>query len=144
MYHLHLILKDREEPPTEEEKDIAAGKKTLDKVRAAKYLVEIEKASTSFVDLFNQQHWHATVCFHHCDVHFTHCSSHRSKIGISKSLSNSLRIGSLLAASPLMKLRNLSFSVSLRIPTCDCLSESPTVVPSKNVLCRWVKIWSKK
>jgi hypothetical protein len=144
MHHLYLILKDREEPPTEEEKEIAAGKKTLDQARAAEYLVEMEKASTGIVNLFNQQHQHAAVCFYHQKVHLTHHSPHRSKIGIRKSSSNSSQIGSLLVTSPLTKLRNPSFGISSNIPTCGRLSEYPTVGPSKNALCRWVKIRSKE
>jgi len=68
MYRLHLILKGRDEPPTQEEKDIAAGKKTIDPARAAEYLVELEKASTSIVNLFNRQHQHAVVHFLHWSV----------------------------------------------------------------------------
>src|SRR5882762_1782825 len=136
MHCLYLILKDQEEPPTEEEKDIAAGKKSLDQACAAEYLVEMEKASMSIINLFNQQHQHAAVCFYHQKVHFTHHSPHRSKIGIRKSLSNSSQIGLLLVTSPLMKLRNLSFGISSNIPTCGYLSKYPTVGLSKNVLCR--------
>jgi len=68
MYCLHLILKGQDEQPTQEEKEeknIAASKKTVDPAHAAEYLVELEKASTSIVNLFNQQHQHAAVCFLH-------------------------------------------------------------------------------
>jgi hypothetical protein len=115
MHRLYLILKDRDELPTEEEKDIAAGKKTIDPAHAAKYLFELEKASTSIVDLFNQQHQHAAVCLPDWEVYLTHRLSPRSKTGIRKSLSNSLPIGSLFATSPLMKSRNPSFGGFLNI-----------------------------
>ena len=65
MYCLYLLLKDRDEPVTEEEMDIAAGKKTIDPAQAADYLVKLEKASTSIVNLFNQQHQATTVWFLH-------------------------------------------------------------------------------
>jgi hypothetical protein len=65
MYRLYLLLKDRDEPVTEEEMDIAAGKKTIDPARAADYLAKLEKASTSIVNLFNQQHQATTVWFLH-------------------------------------------------------------------------------
>lgn len=61
MYRLYLLLKDRAEPPTDEEKAIAAGHKSLNAATAAEYLKHLEKASTNIVDLFNQQHQQAAV-----------------------------------------------------------------------------------
>jgi hypothetical protein len=68
MYHLHLILKGQDEPPMQEEKDIAASKKIVDPARAAEYLVKLKKALIIIVNLFNQQHQHAAVRFLHWSV----------------------------------------------------------------------------
>lgn len=65
MYCLYLLLKDQDEPVMEEEMDIAARKKTIDPARAANYLVKLKKASTSIVNLLNQQHQATTVWFIH-------------------------------------------------------------------------------
>ena len=61
MYRLYLLLKDRAEPPTDEEKDIAGGRKSLDAAKAAEYVKHLEKSSTNIVNLFNQQHQQAAV-----------------------------------------------------------------------------------
>jgi hypothetical protein len=61
MYRLFLLLKGRKEPPTDEEKAIAAGEMVLDPTKATEYLVQLDKASTSIVDIFTQQHQHAAV-----------------------------------------------------------------------------------
>jgi hypothetical protein len=61
MYRLYLLLKHRAEPPTDEEKAIAARLKSLDAATAAEYLKHLEKASTNIVNLFNQQHQQAAV-----------------------------------------------------------------------------------
>jgi len=63
MYRLFLLLKDRNEPPTDEEKAIASGTKILDPAKATEYLARLEKASTNVVDIFTQQHQRAAV--HH-------------------------------------------------------------------------------
>lgn len=55
MYWLYSVLKNRSEPPTEDERLIASGKKMLDPATAAEYLVQLEKASNTLVDAFNQQ-----------------------------------------------------------------------------------------
>lgn len=47
MHRLYLILKDRYQPPTEEEKDIAAAKKTIDAARAG-----ARRARESLVNYF--------------------------------------------------------------------------------------------
>ena len=63
MYRLFLLLKDHEEPPTDEEKAIAAGEKDLDPAKTTEYLAQLEKASTSIVYMFTQQHQHAVVSY---------------------------------------------------------------------------------
>jgi hypothetical protein len=55
MYRLYIVLKDRATLPTEEEVEIASGKKTLDPAMAAEYLGKLEKASNSIVAAFKQQ-----------------------------------------------------------------------------------------
>jgi hypothetical protein len=83
MYWLFLLLKDRIEPPNEEEKAIAAGRKSLDAATAAEYLKQLEKASTNIVDLFNQQNWQAAVSsFPHSHLQLICNIDHRSKAGI--------------------------------------------------------------
>jgi hypothetical protein len=61
VYQLYLVLKGRKEPPTDDEIAIASGKKTLDPAKAAKYLVKLEKASATLVDVFAQQNQKAAV-----------------------------------------------------------------------------------
>lgn len=61
MYRLYLILKDRSEPPTEEEKAVAAGRQTLDPTKAAEYLEQLQRASTGIVEAFKNQHQNAAV-----------------------------------------------------------------------------------
>ena len=93
MYRLFLILKDHEEPLTDEEVAIASGNKTLDPTKAAEYLVKLEKASATIVDAFAKQNRQAAV--------HTHCSLFgdlltkyfRILIGIRKHLSGSLLNG---------------------------------------------------
>jgi len=63
MYHLFFLLKDCDEPPTDEEKAIAVRKKVLDLAKATEYLVWLKKASTSIVDIFTQQHQDAMVSY---------------------------------------------------------------------------------
>ncbi|KAG2041342.1 hypothetical protein BDR03DRAFT_979344 [Suillus americanus] len=55
MYRLYLYLKDRAEPPTEDEVAMASGKKILDPTQAAEYLLQLEKASSNIVEAFNHQ-----------------------------------------------------------------------------------------
>jgi hypothetical protein len=61
MYRLFLVLKDRDEPPTDDEVAIASGKKTLDPTKAAEYLVKLGKASETLIDAFAKQNQHAAV-----------------------------------------------------------------------------------
>jgi hypothetical protein len=62
MYRLYLVLKGRKELPTDDEIAIASGKKTLDPAKAAEYLIKLEKASATLVDVFAQQNQRAAVC----------------------------------------------------------------------------------
>jgi hypothetical protein len=55
MYHLYVILKDREEPPTPDEIAIASGKKQLDGHAEAKYLKKLEKTSENIKKAFEDQ-----------------------------------------------------------------------------------------
>ena len=55
MYRLFAVLKNRAEPPMEDELLIATGKKILDPTITANYLVQLEKASNTIVESFNQQ-----------------------------------------------------------------------------------------
>lgn len=55
MYHLYLCLKDCVESPTKDEVAIASGKKSLDPMQAAEYLLELEKSLSNIVDAFVQQ-----------------------------------------------------------------------------------------
>jgi hypothetical protein len=61
MYRLYLYLKDRTEPPTEDEVAIASGKKTLDPALAAEYLLKLERASSMIADAFSHQNQQAAV-----------------------------------------------------------------------------------
>ncbi|KAJ8581379.1 hypothetical protein M405DRAFT_751882, partial [Rhizopogon salebrosus TDB-379] len=60
MYRLYLYLKDRTEPPTEDEVAIASGKKTLDPALAAEYLLKLERALSTIADAFSHQNQRAT------------------------------------------------------------------------------------
>ena len=56
MYHLYLIPKDYNEPPTKEEKAIAAAKQILDPSKATEYLKPLQRASTGIIEAFKNQH----------------------------------------------------------------------------------------
>jgi hypothetical protein len=62
MYRLFLLLKDRNEPPTEDEIAIGAGKKVLDPTAANEYLVQLEKSSSKLIDALHQQNERTAVC----------------------------------------------------------------------------------
>ncbi|KAJ6506011.1 hypothetical protein DFH09DRAFT_883395, partial [Mycena vulgaris] len=55
MHRLYEILKGRSEPPTQDELDIAAGKKHLDSAAASAYLGKLETASNSILAAFCKQ-----------------------------------------------------------------------------------------
>ena len=62
MYRLYILLKDRDEPPTPDEIAIASGHKVLDPATAAAYLDQLEKASTTIVDIFHCQAEETKAC----------------------------------------------------------------------------------
>jgi hypothetical protein len=55
MYQLFLLLKDQNEPPTEDKIAIGAGKKALDHMVVNEYLVQLEKSSSKLIDAFHRQ-----------------------------------------------------------------------------------------
>ncbi|KAJ7912827.1 hypothetical protein B0H13DRAFT_1516258, partial [Mycena leptocephala] len=55
MHRLYEILKGRSESPTQDELDIAAGKKHLDTTKASAYLGKLETASNSILAAFRKQ-----------------------------------------------------------------------------------------
>lgn len=62
MYQLYLILKDRDEPPTPEEVDIATAKQQLDGKAEAEYLRKLEeKSSENIKKAFQDQKARAIV-----------------------------------------------------------------------------------
>ena len=65
MYRLYVLLKGRDEPPTSDEIAIASGRKVLDPAKATAYLDQLEKASTTIVDLFHRQAEETKVCSLH-------------------------------------------------------------------------------
>ena len=135
MYRLYLLLKDHAEPPTDEEKAIAAGRKSLDAATAAKYLKHLEKASTNIVDLFNQQHQQAAVgpfLAHICNL-ISDIFYYSNKLGIRKPSRGFLVNGSLHAINPSMKSRSPNFAGYFSTHTFNCHFMSLIVPPSKNV-----------
>jgi hypothetical protein len=62
MYRLYILLKGRDKPPSPDEIAIALGWKVLDPSKATAYLDELEKASTTIVDLFHHQAEQTKVC----------------------------------------------------------------------------------
>jgi hypothetical protein len=55
MYRLFVILKDRSDPPTDEELAIASGEKVLDADAANTYLGRAEVASANLLSMFAKQ-----------------------------------------------------------------------------------------
>ena len=56
MYRLYIIIKNRTKPPTDEELEIACGKKVLDTDTANSYLGQVEVASTAnLLSMFTKQ-----------------------------------------------------------------------------------------
>lgn len=62
MFRLYLILKDRDDPPTVEEQEIASGRKA-DAV--ADYLGRVETASANILSMFAKQHEQEAVSLLH-------------------------------------------------------------------------------
>ena len=52
MYQLYCILKDRDEPPTPEEIDIASARRQLDEKTEAEYLQKLAKSSENIKKAF--------------------------------------------------------------------------------------------
>jgi hypothetical protein len=61
MYQLYSILKDRDEPPTPDEIDIASAKRQLDGNAEVEYLRKLEKSSENIKKAFQDQHARAIV-----------------------------------------------------------------------------------
>ena len=61
MYQLFSILKDRDEPPTPDEIDIASAKQQLDWKAKAEYLQKLEKSSENIKKAFQNQQARAIV-----------------------------------------------------------------------------------
>ena len=55
MYQLYSILKDRDEPPTLEEIEIASAKRQLDGKAEDEYLKKLEKSSENIKKAFRDQ-----------------------------------------------------------------------------------------
>src|SRR5229473_4618813 len=61
MYQLYSILKDRDEPPTPDEINIASAKRQLDWKTKAKYLQKLKKSSENIKKAFQNQQTCAIV-----------------------------------------------------------------------------------
>jgi len=55
MYRLYVILKDRTDPPTDDELAIASTAKVLDTESANAYLGQVEAASANLLSMFAKQ-----------------------------------------------------------------------------------------
>jgi hypothetical protein len=61
MYQLYSILKDRDEPPTPDEIEIASAKRQLDGKAEAEYLRKLDKSSENIKKAFQDQQARAIV-----------------------------------------------------------------------------------
>ena len=61
MYQLYCILKDREEPPTLDETEVASAKRKLDGNTEAEYLQKLEKSAENIKKAFQDQQARAMV-----------------------------------------------------------------------------------
>jgi hypothetical protein len=61
MYQLYSILKDRDDPPSPDEIDIASAKRQLDWKAEAEYLQMLEKSSENIKKAFQDQQARAIV-----------------------------------------------------------------------------------
>ena len=63
MYRLYTLLKERppSQPPTEDELDVAAGKKVLGAIQAKEWFKNLEKVSANIREAFEQQSAAAAV-----------------------------------------------------------------------------------
>ena len=55
MYRLYELLKVRSDPPTQDELDMASGKKKLDGPAAHAYVSQLEKASENIIEALQRQ-----------------------------------------------------------------------------------------
>lgn len=55
MYRLYELLKVRSDPPTQDELDMASGKKKLDGPAARAYVSQLEKASGNIIEALQRQ-----------------------------------------------------------------------------------------
>jgi len=62
IYQLYVLLKNQDEPPTPDEIAIMSGCKVLDPAKASAYLDQLEKASTTIVDIFHCQAEETKAC----------------------------------------------------------------------------------
>ena len=62
LYQLYEVLAKRDSPPTQEEIDIATGKKKMDDTLAKKYLNELETISRNVREMFEEQQMRNKVC----------------------------------------------------------------------------------
>lgn len=66
MYRLYTILYNRQHEnkkgPTDEEIEVAAGRRLMNPEAASAWLAELEKASNRLADAFNKQILKAQVC----------------------------------------------------------------------------------
>lgn len=64
MYRLYNVFKEcsADQPVTQEEIDIASGKKTMDAEKASDYVKNLEMESENIVQLFEKQAAAAAVC----------------------------------------------------------------------------------
>ena len=65
MYHLYSILKDRAEPPSPDEIEIASAKRQPDRKAEAEYLEKLEKLSENIKKVFQDQQARAIVSEHY-------------------------------------------------------------------------------
>lgn len=61
LYRLYELLKARSDPPTQDELDIASGKKTINGTAARAYISQSEKASENIVHALQRQSVQAVV-----------------------------------------------------------------------------------
>ena len=62
MFRLYCILKDRAEPPTPEEVEIASGKQVLDGKSESEYIRKLEASAENIRKAFAAQESQAAVC----------------------------------------------------------------------------------
>jgi hypothetical protein len=110
MYRLFTVLKNRKEPPTEEEILIASGKKVLDPATAVDYLRQLEHAPNTIVDAFNQQIQKAAVRASSCPTCYSSDLLYARVNGTRRCLRNSLPNGWLSVISHLKKWIDLNSS----------------------------------